>query len=221
MRIGLPVIVRLLFAGLTALSVLSCAPRLSLDVKAYYDPDKDLRALKRFSLIALNRDNPLLEKELLYLVKVRLAKRGYVYDEAAPDFRVKLQWHVAQQVYYYPPEVRYRPEYLPGETRTRSGTVGGKDYRETETSSGRYELVPYLTSGVSDKEYVRLLSITAVSPDKSMPSREGDVIWTGQVESAGPESDIRVVAGFLTDELLGEFPVRSGKPGRRQLDVRE
>jgi len=42
-------------------------------------------------------------------------------------------------------------------------------------------------------------------------------VWTGEVDSSGSNAALLVVAPWLLDELLGEFPVRTGKPTSRAV----
>lgn len=77
----------------------------------------------------------------------------------------------------------------------------------------RYMPVP---SGYVPIPYPETLHHRAVTVYITSP--EGVDLWRGEVESTGSTSDIVVVAPYLLDELLSEFPYKSGKGTYRQVE---
>lgn len=205
------------FIVLACLILTGCAT-IEMDVKAYSDPERNLLEVKRFKLVPINKENPLLEKELLFMVKEQLVQKGYIYDEANPDFLVAINFYCGAFQYYVPPTTLYLPHYVPGETKTYTGSIGSTYVYGTEQSSGGYESRPYTVGGYIATAYYRNIQIYFVDYSKSIQSEKIELIWQGEVDSSGSDSDIRVVAPYLLHEVLGEFPMKTGKSNKRTVN---
>lgn len=210
--LGLIVLVCLFLVGCATIGYIK------MDVKAYSDPERDILALKRFGLVPFNKENPLLEKELLFMVKDRLIRKGYIYDEKNPDFLVAIGFYCGPFQYYVPPTTLYLPHWVPGETKTYTGHIGTTHVYGTEQSSARYESKPYTVGGYTSTAYYRNIQLYFVDCSKLIQSEKVEVIWQGEVDSSGSNSDIRVVAPYLLDEVLGEFPIKTGKSNKRTVN---
>ncbi|MBI3591901.1 MAG: DUF4136 domain-containing protein [Nitrospirae bacterium] len=206
----------LIFTAL-AFSVLSACSTLEVNVKTYSDPEKNLLSFKRFKLEPVNKENPLLEKELLFMTKQRLVHKGYIYDEENPDFSIVLHYYNSPYQYYVPSQTTYTPYFLPGETKTYSGTLKGSDVRVTEQSYGRYELKEQTVGGHAETEYQANIRISFLAHTKSGKPGKDDIFWQGEGDTKHASSDILAVAPYLLDEILGEFPVKTGKPQKRAV----
>lgn len=208
------------FVVLACLILTGCATTgyIKMDVKAYSDPERNLLGVKRFRLAPVNKENPLIEKELLFMVKERLVQKGYIYEEENPDFLVAINFYCGPFQYYVPPTTLYLPHYVPGETKTYTGFIGGTYVYGTEQSSGRYESKPYIVGGYTATDYYRNIQVYFVDYSKLMQSEKVEVIWQGEVDSSGSSSDIRIVAPYLLDEVLGEFPIKTGKSNKRTVN---
>jgi len=189
-----------------------------MDVRGYSDPEKSLTQLKRFRLAPINKENPLLEKELLYMVKQRLLKMGYIQDDDSPEFLVAMNSYSGPFQYYVPPTTLYLPQYVPGSTKTYSGNIGGMSYYGTERTDSKVESKPYTVGGYTETAYYRNIQLYFVDYSKLIQSETVDLLWLGQVESSGSTSDIRIVAPYFLDELLSEFPKATGKLNKRTVD---
>lgn len=196
-----------------------CIGVVRMDVKAYSDPEKNLLEVKQFNLASINKENPLLEKELLFMIKEELIQKGYTYNEENPDFLVAINFYCGPFQYYVPPTTLYVSRYIPGETRTYSGWIGGEYFRGSSTSSGQWKSEPYTVGGYTKTAYYRNLQIYFVDYNKLLQSEEVGVIWQGQVESSGSNSDIRIIAPYAIGELLSEFPIKTGKPNKRTITM--
>jgi hypothetical protein len=210
---------RLIFLCLALLVLESCTTTgvIIMDVKAYSDPEEDLFVVKRFKLAPINRENPLLEKELLFMIKNRLMRKGYIYNEINPDFLVAINFYCGPYQYYVPPTTLYLSSYVPGETKTFSGTIGGTYFQGSEVSPGYYENVPYVTGGYFQTAYYRNIQLYFVDHNELVQNKKIKLIWMGEVDSNGSNSDIRIVAPYLLNELISEFPEKSGKPNKRSV----
>lgn len=195
-------------------------PRVEMKVKSYGDPDLDYSPLKRFAAVRVHEESPLLEKELISLLKRELVAEGYIYDDENPDFLVVMDFYVGSFDYYEPPTTIRIPQYVKGETRRTTGWVGGKYVTLTEKSDGHFETAEIeVSSGGMCTEYYRTIRVHFIDAVHLRKTGEVEPVWRGQVDSFGSNSDILYVAPVLLDELLSEYPMRSGKdPSRTRLD---
>lgn len=216
---------RLLSSGLIILlsflfALSACTPNVRMDIKVYSDPEQNTDDLKRFSLEQNNRENPLLGKELATMLKDRLTGKGFAYDENNPDFIVTFEFHTTSVKYYVPPATQFVSQYVPGETRTFTGVSGGSPVQVTEQSAGHYELRPQVTGGYTDTAYHNGIKIYFTQYNKTLKAKKGEIFWRGEGNAETHSSDIRLIAPFLMHEILGEYPVRTGKPGIRILKLK-
>ncbi len=193
---------------------------LHMNVKAYLDPEQDFSYYRRFKTLGSNTENPLLEKQLLLLVKKKMLDRGFICDEKNPEFIIMLSFYSGAFNYYKPPATIYLPQYTTGETKNSFGTFGGISYSGHETSSGKWESKPTQIGGGTATAYYRNIRVNVIDYKPLTASTPTiNFIWQGEVDSSGSTADILDVAPFLLDELLGEFPTRTDKGTERVLDT--
>lgn len=194
---------------------------IDMNVKAYSDPEKSPPTARSFTVVplGLTMKDPLLEKELLFLVKQRLLAKGLVYDEQKPDVLVALVGYIGPFERYVPPSTFYWP--MPSSTSSTTnvlGTVGSTSVSgtSTTTSSGT-KYVPITRQGYTVTQYYR--NIQVVMGERALTGGEAkvDVVWSGEVDSSGGSADLVVVAPTLLDQLLAEFPRRTGSPTTRRV----
>lgn len=200
---------------LIAISALaSCSmigPYVEVDVRSYSDPTKinELAQLKNFSLTSAYPSNLLLEKELLYLLKNMLVSKGYVYNEEHPDFFVSVNFIIdTVQIQ----ETELVTVHTPGPISRKTGLIGTDKstyYGEITTEPEQTDIIPIERTIIG---YHKLITVYFESP-------KGAPLWKGEVESTDRTSDLLVVAPTLLDELLAEFPYKTGKknPRHRRL----
>lgn len=209
---------------LAVLAVCGCyvqpKPRVEMKVKSYGDPDLDYSPLKRFAAVRVNEDSPLLEKELISLLKRELVAEGYIYDDENPDILVVMNFYTGSYDYYEPPRTIRIPLYVGGETKRTTGWVGGKYVTLKEKSDGRFETAEIeVSSGGIRTEYYRTIGVLFIDAEHLRKTGEVEPVWRGQVDSFGSNSDILYVAPVLLDELLSEYPIRSREgPSRIRHD---
>jgi hypothetical protein len=106
-------------AGLSALALIGCASRPELT--RLQDPNADFGAYHSFAFMPTRPDgrNTLIEKRLLSAARIQLERRGYVYDELAPDVLVNMAAVVEERQ-----GLRATAGGLPG-----SETLATEDYR--------------------------------------------------------------------------------------------
>lgn len=186
-----------------------------MEIKTYSDPEKNLTKIKKFTIVPTNKENPLLEKELLFMVKNKMLEKGYIYDSKNPDILIAMIFYCGPFQYYVPQETITLPKKVPGKTKTYSGWIDGEYYWGTEKESDRIEYETYTYGGYTASAYYRNITLYFVNPD-TLSTNNIETIWQGVAESSGSSSDIRKVAPYLIEELLFEFPTKSGKSSKRE-----
>lgn len=191
-----------------------------MDVLSYRDPGRHFDSMRKFAVVYGSNQEPLLEKEIMHLVKQELTGEGYIYDELEPDFLVLANWYVGSYEYYEPPKKLRLPYYVKGEKRTTSGWVGGDYVSLTEQSESLEHMELELSPGGIKTEFYRLIRLDFVDGTSLAEDSMLSVIWTGIVDSYGKARDILIVAPVMLDELLEEFPYRTERFSiRRRYDV--
>ncbi len=178
-----------------------------MNVKSHYDPSANLIEKVSFILLPVSKEKPLLEKELLYMVKNKMIKKGYIYDEKNPDIIISILF-TCEYTEWIGDELKYIPE----KRKTTTGWVGGEYVTITEKEESEFKWKKVEKSG-----YYRNITIIFGDPDALIQKEEVKIIWKGVAESIGSSSDIRIVAPYLINEILGEFPIKSGKSVKRDV----
>ncbi|SRR6266568_387794 len=220
---------RLLLAVVLASLAQGCATGgfIEMSVKAYSDPERSLTSIRTFAVVPVNltMGNPLLEKELLYLVKQRLVARGLTVvewspgDGRNPDVLVSLAGYMGPFEQYVPPSTFYLPVPTSSTSTVRSnspiiarpGEVAVAPSATVTTQSTSY--VPISRGGYTVTQYYRNIQVFVAEP----AAEKFNVLWSGAVESSGGTADLLVVAPTLLDQLLAEFPRRTGVPTFRRV----
>ena len=196
----------------TAILCTGCSS-IMMNVLSYRDPELEYQDYVSFSTISWDEKNPLLEKELLLIMREALEERGFVYAPNNPDFVVALSHeitpidkHRAASTIYVSQTEPASPVFLkPGEigiispprTTHRPMSIPERQWTEYETFFDVFIIDRYLTeSGLVN------------------------IIWSGRVISELSSPDILEVAPYMINELLNEFPDRSGKPSERRVSIK-
>jgi len=187
------------------------------DIKSEKDPDADFGKYESFGvcpIAELDKElhiNPIVEKQLLFLVRNELELLGYNYvntmEEA--DFYVGVVFANEYKSEYIPPSTGTIPWYVPGQTQTTYmnlyGSTGSHWGTATTTTPGYYVPMTITRSGRYVGSYYPYFNVLAF--DKA--SRK--LVWSGSAIVAAEESDIRRSASaLLPGLLLGNFPKSSG-----------
>jgi hypothetical protein len=197
--------------------------RIQMNVQALSDPEYSITAGSSFTTVRIgSTKNELLEKELLFLVRSRLEAKGLRYDDNSPDLFVVVSGFMGSHDQYIPPSTVYIP--IPGSTTqtTRvSGNAGGVPIYGTATSTTTgTDYIPITRKGHTETQYVRIIDVLVARPVENEGKITAQPVWSGRVESAGSTGDLLLVASTLIDELLTEFPRRSGRDPRRVVSWR-
>ncbi|RZT97788.1 DUF4136 domain-containing protein [Rivibacter subsaxonicus] len=103
--------------GLAALALAGCASKPSISRVA--DPDVDFHSYRTFAFVRANGNPSLIDRRFLAAARSQMERRGYAFDERAPDLLVNIAAVVEDQ-----PGQRATPGNVPGGER-----VGTEDYR--------------------------------------------------------------------------------------------
>ena len=206
--------------GITEYEIISKAPMVTgkknrttanfMNIKIYSDPDVELSSYKTYSIDYTNKENRLLEKELFKMVERVMTRRNnvskLVRSDENPDILITMDFYTGKKEQYVPPKTVLT-------TRVKSvWSIGLFGW-------GRITPVPVIrshtTDGYTKVRYYRNIRLNFLDFKQLNDGEDLEVpplIWIGEVDSEGSSSDIRVVAPILLDQLLSEYPEKSGRP---------
>ena len=195
------------------------------------DPEVNFNKYKNFSVFPqaeLNKENamnPIIEKQLLFMLRNRLESLGYNYvtDVKDADFMVAISYTNEYKTQYIPPSSYTMPWYVPGQTQTTfinsystiSGNIGSDYFHgsgsgwgtATTTTSGQYVPMTFTNPGGYVGWYYPCFFVSTF--DKNSKK----LIWSGSVVGVTSNSDIRLSGQVLLSDLFGRnelnFPVNS------------
>jgi hypothetical protein len=108
---------RSLLLGLAALALAGCASK--PDLSSIQDPEVDFHAYRTFAFFPGQPEGSLIDRRLLAAARSQLERRGYVFDELAPDMLVHLAAAMEERQ-----GLRATPGHFPG-----SEGIETEDYR--------------------------------------------------------------------------------------------
>ena len=201
-------------------SLVGCATagsHIEMNVQAFADPEVAIAPGSTFATVPVGlTKNELLEKELLFIIRERLEAKGLRYSEERPEFLVATSGFMGNYDEYVPPSTIYFP--VPGSTQTTNvtGNAGGVPiYGTATTNTSGTNYVPITRRGYTRTQYVRIIDVMVARPVVRGSESTFKAVWSGKVESTGSTGDLLLVATPLIDELLTEFPRRTGRDSRR------
>lgn len=186
------------------------------DIKSEKDPDADFGKYQSFAvcpIAELDKElhiNPIVEKQLLFLVRNELELLGYHYANTIEqaDFYVGVVFANEYKSEYIPPSTSIIPWYVPGQTQTTYmnlyGSTGSHWGTATTTTPGYYVPMTVTRPGRYVGSYYPYFNVVAF--DKASKK----LAWSGSAIVAAKEPDIRRSASTLLPGLLLEkFPKAS------------
>ncbi len=188
-----------------------------MNIRVYSDPDVDLSSYRTYSIDYTNKDNRLLEKKLFKILESVISNRletlQLVRSDENPDVLITMDFYTGKKEEYVPPEtvVTTRVENVWSSSLWGWGGYTPVPITESETTQG-YTNVSYYRN-------IRLNFLDFEQLSGEEPLEVPPLIWIGEVESEGYSSDIRIIAPVVLNQLLSEFPKKSGRTmtGRRQF----
>lgn len=185
-----------------------------VNVKSYRDPDKTLGAYQTFAFDYTNKENPLLEKELLKEVQSQLEQKGLKRVKDDAQLLITINFFTGKKEQYTPPQTITTTTY---ESTWNTGFIGW-------TPVGYATTIPVTEShtvpGNTTIRYYRNIRLNFLDTAELESGKEmtvPPVVWIGEAESEGEWGDIRDVAPYMLGELLNEFPAKSPLPATRYV----
>ncbi len=201
------------YDNLKIMNIKKLSATYDMNVKSYQDPDQKLTPYKSFAFDYTNKENPLLEKELLKMVETELVQKGLTRSEDNPDLLITMSFYVGKKEQYTPPQTVTTTRI---ENHWQTGMVG-------YTVTGHNVAVPVTesqtTAGHTEVSYYRNIHLNFLDYGKIKGGEKLEIpplVWIGEVDSEGSKNDIREVAPYLLKQLLGEFPSKTGLKGHRE-----
>ncbi|GEM_PF-2920526 len=198
----------ILFYLLLLIQLPGCATYIFLDpvVQIYDDPDLNYSQYKRFTIHPLAGSeaakelNPLLEKQILSIVKEEMEQKGFEYteDKEKADFVLIMQLSNEFKETYVPPQTTLYPVFS-------SGHVGG-EYFSSST------LVPTTQPGYFRGYYYPTISINFIDA-ASFKDNQVKLIWSAVGANVTSLSDIRYYAPDIIYGIVDRLPFH--KPSRK------
>lgn len=185
------------------------------DPEVNFDKYRNFALCPAAELISDSDMNPIVEKQLLFIVRNQLELLGYNYvDEVSEaDFVVRIYYSNEYKSQYIPPSSATIPWYVPGQTYTSNinlyGSSGYTWGTATTTTPGYYVPMTITRPGYYTGSYYPCVCVVIINPISQK------IEWSGTAIVATPQSDIRLSSHVLLPRLLlGEegnnFPSRSG-----------
>jgi len=193
------------------------------------DPEANFNKYKNFSVFPqaeLNKEskmNPIVEKQLLFMLRNHLESLGYNYvnNPEEADFFVAIYYSNEYKSQYIPPSSYTIPWYIPGQTQTTfinnystfSGSIGydyfhgsGSGWGTATTATPGYYIPMTITRPGGYVGYYYPFIYVSVFDKNSKK-----LVWSGSVITTTSEPDVRISSQVILTDLFGRkepnFPV--------------
>jgi len=193
------------------------------------DPEVNFSKYKNFSVFPQSeidkesKNNPIVEKQLLFMLRNRLESLGYNYvaDVMGGDFIMGISYSNEYKTQYIPPSSYTIPWHVPGQTQTTflnnyntfSGNIGSDYFHgsgsgwgtATTTTPGYYVPMTFSNPGGYVGWYYPCFVVSVF--DKNSKK----LVWSGSVIGVTSNPDVRLSGQVLLSDLFGRkesnFPV--------------
>jgi hypothetical protein len=169
-----------------------------------------------FGIIPINSKEPETERAILAMIQKQLEAKGLVYANKDPDFFVTTYFFVGVHEEYMPPTTVVWRDFNPDISGRRESDMKNQGVRRTEADRMASEITKSsktIDGYVNTKFYQNIQVYFTRIVDKETV----EIVWKGEVDSQNKKKNILEVAPVLLDELLGEFPEKTGKPEERSV----
>jgi len=192
----------------------SVFPSEEINVRVYRDVDEPLASYKTFDFDYTDRTNPLLEKELFRQLEKVLQAHGLTRVKENPQVVISMNFFIGKKEQYTPPATVTSTEikYV-WNTGMIGWNVGGYTSAVPVTSSTT-------TSGYTTTTYYSNIRLNFLNHAKLVGGKKLEtppLIWLGEADHSGSDSDIRGAALIMFGELMKEFPGQSVKAPKRYV----
>ncbi|MFH1652989.1 MAG: DUF4136 domain-containing protein [Pseudomonadota bacterium] len=181
-------------------------PTEAINIKAYRDNEEPLASFNTYNFDYTNKANPLLEKELFGQLEKVLQKHGFTRNQKNPQIVISMNFFLGKREQYTPPATVTNTEI---KSVWNTGFVGWSAAGfssqvpvTTSTTTPGYTTISYYTN-------IRLNFLNRARLTKAAKLETPPIIWLGEADTEGYNSDIRSVAPVMFNELIEEFPAQS------------
>jgi hypothetical protein len=183
-----------------------------INIRVYRDTEKSLADYKTFDFDYTNKTNPLLEKELFHQLEKILQTNGLTRAKKNPQIIISMDFFIGKKEQYTPPTTVTNTEMKSVWNFGMLGwNVGGFSSEIPITTSNT-------TPGYTTTSYYSNIRLNFLDHAKLAEGEKLEtppLIWLGEAENQGLNSDIRAIASMMFNELIGEFPNPSNKNPKR------
>jgi hypothetical protein len=191
-----------------------------IKVKSEQTGDTDLYQFKNFGLVPINAEDREIERKLLAMIRERLETKGLKYVNKEPDFLVATHFYVGIYEEYVPPTTLVLRDFNPDISGRREGDLKNQGYRRTEADRLASEVTKTTRTidGYVDTKFYQNIQVYFV---RLLGEESVEITWRGEVDSRNKKNSILAVAPRMLDELLDEFPEKTGKPEDRSVHIND
>lgn len=209
--------ISLLFIVLPLLFLFGCGST-TINVKSQSSISSQAHESITFGIVPVNREDPETERAILAMVQERLEAMGLVYVNREPDFLVATYFYVGIQEKYIPPTTVVWRNFNPDISGRRESDLKSQGVRRTEADRMASEIdkSAYTIEGYVNTKFYQNIQVYFI---KLLNKETIEIAWKGEVDSHNKKKNILAVAPKLLDELLGEFPEKTGKPEVRTVKL--
>ncbi|MFH1654917.1 MAG: DUF4136 domain-containing protein [Pseudomonadota bacterium] len=187
------------------------SPSEEINVRAYSDTDKPIASYKTFNFDYTSETNPLLEKELFRQLEKVLQAHGMTRVEKNPQVLITMNFFVGKREQYTPPTtiITTKTKYV-WNALSLGWNVGG-------FSSAVPIISSTTTPGHTTTSYYSNIRLNFLNYSKLVggaKSKTPPLIWLGEAEHQGFNSDVRGIAPVIFGELMEQFSDQATKASK-------
>jgi len=179
---------------------------LTVHITTFTDYSLDFAEIKTYNCIYADKENPLLEKELLGDVMESLSFNAVLqYSEKRPGFSVSIYRYIGSKEEFVPPQITYEPVRQNGTSFMQLNYIGGHQIGSSIINSSSNSNVPVVIQAYNKKKTFLKVIINFWKP--KIRDIDRDMVWRGEAECELNNPDnARRASGILINELLKGYP---------------
>jgi len=164
----------------------------------------------KFVIICTNKENPLLNQDVITKISKHLEKQGYCIASNidSADYCFVFNFDITSER-----KTDYIPVNIPGQSQTTHGNIYGRrdsvQYNQTTQSSGTTAYLP--------QEYVlftRSLHAYVYEAETFKKDQQEVFVWQGSAVSCGDSADFRAISDYLLVAIFKSF----GKDTKKMIN---
>lgn len=198
--------------------LLSNCSSTKVNVFSHHSSASNPADMKTFGIARLSAEEPEVEREILRIVRKQLEDKGLKFVNNNPDFLVATHFYIGAFQKYVPPSTLTMRDLNPSPIDQVEETMTSRRSRPTarERQRDRVTKQGYTFQGYYDTKFYQNIQLYFVS----IPSKDQvEIVWQGEIDSQNKKEDILSIAPKFLEELLNEFPQKTGKEESRKLKI--